>query len=155
MAIVNRDLDASQQKTSFVVNLTPVTTGVTYPIVNVPYAGVITNFSACAMGLSGSPIVNLEIHRMTSGGFTQITGGMTNLTLQALGTSGPQAGVLAAVGYTLIAGVIVVQSSSLLTVNYNDVIVLKTSGANTAAVALSGAVVIQSTQDVRSHFGSV
>ena len=146
MAIVNRDLDSSLQK--LVVNcnwggaLTAcVGTGATLVAHVVPFPSTLKAVEASIMGISGSPVVNIEVHRMTSGGYTQIAGGMTNLALQVIGTSGPQAGVLAAAG------------SSFLALTTNDVLVVKTSGANSAVNYLNVQFVLQSLQDVTTFYG--
>jgi len=140
MAIVNRDLDPSQQKNIINIVQGLTVTGQTLTVAIVPFPATLKAISFAAMGISGSPTVNLEIHRMTSGGFTQISGGMTQaLTLQAVGTSGPQAAVI---GPTFTA------------LSANDVLVIKSGGANSAVNSFAAAIVISATQDILSVLGS-
>lgn len=139
MAIANRELDSSEQKVVIQAPLALVATGKEIPVYTVPRPMTLVSAYAAAIGLSGSPTGVLKVNRNTSGGATLIAGGMTTLTLQAAGTSGPQACVLAASG------------SSFLSLAKGDVVSWTSGGANTAAY-VQVALVVQATQDIKSHF---
>lgn len=146
MAIANRELDLSEQKETFCSGSRLLTVGssgsalpITYPVYLVPRPMTLISAKFAAIGLSASPIATLLVTRNTAAGATIITGGMTALTLQAHGTSGPQAGVLAATG------------SSFLTLAKNDLITVSIGGDDVACF-LDIALVLQSLQDIKSHF---
>jgi hypothetical protein len=142
MAIVNRTLDASEQRRVLPFTYQATATGLTLQAVVVPFASNLQAVRVAAVGISGSPTLDLRVWRFIPGtGVTSIAGGATTLAVQAVGTSGVQAMVLAASG------------STLLNLLPNDVITLTTGGANSAAAQLAGAVVIQAVQDIRTTFG--
>lgn len=142
MAINNRTLDPSIQRNVFQCDFGLVATGLTLQACVVPYASTLDAVRVAAIGLSGAPTYDLRVWRFIAGtGVTSIAGSATTLTSQAVGTSGVQSMVLAASG------------SSLLNLLPNDVITLTSGGANTAAVQLTVAMVIKSTQDIRTSFG--
>lgn len=146
MAIVNRDLDASQQKDVFqyvsnFVGSTTVSTGATGWIAMVPYPGVIQSMRAAAQGLSGAPIVNLQVLRFAGGG-TSIAASISGIVLAEIGTSG-------VMGYSGLAAT----GSTLLQVQAGDLLQFQTGGANTAARVMLLEVVVKKTQDIVSHNG--
>lgn len=143
MGLTNRDKDSSEQKQTFTASFGAVATGSTLSLAVVPWPAELKAVRAAAHGLSGSPTVDLRILRFVSGaGMTAIAGGMTTLTLQAVGTSGVQSGALASAG------------SSLLQLQAGDVITATHGAANTNVLGVSYALVLQALQDIKSHFGS-
>jgi hypothetical protein len=147
MAIVNRTKDASEQRLVFQEGFGAVATGVTQVIAHVANSGVLEAAQIAAFGLSGSPTYALVINRFIVGtGATAITVAVgTSNTPGAFGTSGsPTAGMkLEASG------------STLLNLLPNDVIMVQSGVANTAATGLVVSLVIRPTQDIRSYFGLV
>lgn len=143
MAIVNRDLDVTQRRDTIQSNYPLVGTGVTVVAAVIPSSSTLQAVRVSAFGASGAPTYSLGIWRFIPGtGVTTIVGGATTLTFTANGTSGVQSMVLATGG------------SSLLNLLANDMILLTTGGANTAAT-LSVAVVVQNLQDIKTEFGVV
>lgn len=141
MALVNRDKDVSEQQLEWHLPIaTAIATGLTLPVARVPYSAQAVQAHFEAVGISGSPTVNLEVHRFIVGtGITQISGLMqASITLQALGTSGPQAASLA------------VSGSSLLNLQQGDVLVWKSGGANSSVNAASVTIVVKALQDIKS-----
>lgn len=145
MAIVNRDLDSSQQ----VVNLnysSPVGftagigIGLTQAIAVIPCPAQLVGAGVASMGLSGAMNLSLWINRFILGsGFTSINVG-ASLVAQAFGTSGGQTfNVGAGVTWTLQAG---------------DVINLCGAGANTAIQSCNVTLAIKALQDIKSSFGT-
>ena len=151
MAIVNRDLDPTQQRyvfsnaglfyngTSAVLN----TVG-SSQIINVgiaPCASQLLQVATSAFGLSGSPIIGVQVQRFVVGsGLTTIAWSTSLLTVTAFSTSGIQTQLLpasGASGFGLLKG---------------DAIQMITSGANTSAVYMVEAV-LQILQDVKSDYG--
>lgn len=142
MAIVNRDLDVSEQKLVLNAAIGLATTGTSLPVAVVPYPGIIRNIQVAALGLSGSPSWTFQIHRFIPGtGFTAIACAGA-LTVANYGTSGIQ-------GVSLVAS-----GSTLLNVIANDVISIATATANTASLYSAVSVAIQATQDVKAVYGS-
>lgn len=143
MALVNRDKDATEQRYVFTYNA-PTVVGVSLLIHLgiAPCAGQILQVATNAFGLSGSPILGVQIQRFVVGsGLTTIpVNGSSLLTITALSTSGMQTQVLPAAGSTLVQ------------VLKGDDIQLITSGANTAANYVCEAVV-QILQDIKSDYG--
>lgn len=152
MAIVNRDLDPSQQ--SIVVEqtvyggvavsaslglFTPgVATGRTYVIAEVPGPMQLVAAQAAAFGVSGSPAHSLWVYRF-SGGFTSLGAIGQTLAVQGYGTSGAQA-------FSLFAG-----TSILL--QAGDLIALYTQGSNAAVDSVTVSLVLKATQDIKTSFG--
>lgn len=145
MAVVNRTLDASEQRkvisntitsTSFLIN------GVTNMIGLVPFNGVIDTGMLAVEGVSGSPAYSLKVARFIAGtGFTVIVVGSSNLPV-AIGTSGP-------IGLSLPAS-----GSTLNNVLANDVLLLHAlGGTGAAAEKLTVSVVVRPVQDIKTHFG--
>jgi hypothetical protein len=56
MGVVNRALDSSEQKSTHTVTLGVIGTGITVPLMQVPYPAEIKNVKVAAQGLSGSPV---------------------------------------------------------------------------------------------------
>lgn len=142
MAIVNRDLDASQQKEVLSFNqVADIATGVTVQAVQVAYPASLLGIQVAASGVSGTPTYSFGIGRFIVGsGYTFITGGATTITARNMGASGPVAASLASAG------------SSLLQLQAGDVLTLVSGGSNSAVKQLSVAFVIQALQDIKSYF---
>jgi len=141
MAIVNRDLDASQKNKVYSGSWTSVVTGKTLLVGPIASAGAVQAIECVAAGVSGTPTYAFTINRFIVGtGVTVITGGATTLSMATVGTSGPTAFVLAS-------------GSSLLAVLPNDVVQITSGGANTASDLLAIAIVVSETQDIVTKFG--
>lgn len=145
MAIVNRDLDSSQQ----VVNLNysspigftaGVGVGLTQAIAVIPAPMQLVGAGVAALGLSGAMNLSLWINRFVAGtGFTAINVG-ASLVAHAYGTSGGQTfNVGAGVTWSLQAG---------------DVICLCGAGANTAIQSANVTLALKALQDIKSSFGA-
>jgi hypothetical protein len=156
MAIVNRDLDVTQQRYVFTVNpnsygvstfgltLAAASTGVSQIITLgiMPCASQLLQVATAAWGVSGTPTVGVQIQRFVVGsGLTTIAfNSLSLLTVTAYATSGMQLQTLPAAGasgYGLLKG---------------DVLQAVTSTANSAAV-YSVEAVVQILQDVKSDYG--
>ena len=143
MAIVNRDKDVSEQRYVFTYN-SQVTVGVSGVIQLgvAPCAAQLLQVASAGIGLSGSPILGLQIQRFVVGsGNTVIPiNGSSLLTVTAYSTSGLQTHVLPTAG------------STLTQLQKGDLIQIVTSTASTAAQYVMEAV-IQILQDVKSDYG--
>ncbi len=140
MGISNRDKDASEQ--NYVIQNTTgaLATGVSVWVGAVPSPGQILEWKFSGKGLSAVPVYQLAIARWTSAGITNIALGSAVTLAGAFGLSG---GLL---GATFAA------NSSLAAVNAGDLLVVNTSGTNTAVTDLAVAVVIKATQDIKKNF---
>ncbi len=143
MAIVNRTLDVSEKRKVMQQNLGLVATGVTAIVAAVPYACTLDAMQIIACGLSGAPTYQLNVDRFIVGtGFTTIilaTG--TSNTPGAYGTSG------------VLAAKLVASGSTLLNLLANDLLMVTSGVANTAALSLSVSVVLKPISDVKTQFG--
>lgn len=140
MAIVNRDLDPSQQKDVVVYcSNGAVATGVTKFISVVPYPAVLQSLAAAAHGVSNAMQVAFNLERFTSAGVTVIPLGISNLVLQNFSVSG-------ALGFSGLAAA----GSTLLNLQYGDVLSMTTSVANGNALDLSLELVLKKVQDIVS-----
>jgi hypothetical protein len=148
MAICNRDKDVSEEKYDFESSFGAFSTGasnaaVVVPLATLPWPGTIQSARVAALGISGTPTLDFKVTRFIVGsGSTDISGGFTTLTLQAVGTSGVQTWVSA------------VATSSLLSLQTGDVIYGSFAGQDSAVTGLAVDVVIKATQDIRTFFGS-
>jgi len=142
MAIVNRDLEASEQRKVFNASFAATATGITLPVLAVPYPATLDGIVVAAHGLSGTPTYAFSILRFIVGtGVTTITAGFTTLTAVEFSTSGIQSVVSVSSGNTL------------LNLQANDII-CATSGASNAAVkSLDIGIVLKATQDIKTSFG--
>lgn len=142
MAITNRDLDASEQLyTVDYINNALVATGATLYVGLVKSPGQLLAHQVSANGLSGTPAYNVEIHRWNSAGLTVIAPGSAVTVPIAFGVSGGALGVSYAA------------NSSLAALQSGDLLVLKSSGANTAALQVVASFVIKAVQDYKKTFG--
>lgn len=140
MAIVNRDLDASQQKDIIEVNLGAVATATTRFISLPPYACTIQTLVAAAAGVSNAMQVAFE--KITGAGSSGVPIGISNLVLQNRSTSGPQ-------GFSGLAAV----GSTLLNFARGDCLQVVTSVSNGNATDLLLQIVVKKTQDIVSYNG--
>lgn len=152
MAVINRTLDATEQRKTMSVNVNGssgivIPTGSTFVLGIVPWPCTIDAGQLASMGASGSPTVALSVLRFIVGsGLTTyvIATGTSNL-VPAFGTSG--------VG---ISGMILpAAGSTLLNLLANDVLQLTFAGTNAAAVFLSASVVLKPIQDQKVNFGLI
>lgn len=143
MAIVNRSLDASEQRKTFNFKWNAVVgTGATVVVGAVPYPSVIEGAQMAAYGLSGSPTWTLKIHRFivgTGATYFAVSGAMSP---SAFGTSGVQAA-----GLSLLAS-----GNTLLNLLPNDVLMVETAGANSAVLSGALSVVLRPIQDIKANF---
>lgn len=145
MAVVNRSLDASEQRKVLSANFGLVATGVTLAVAQIPQPMTVQAIQIQAAGVSGTLSGGLYIQRFIVGtGFTSIAFG-SSFAPPDFGVSG-----VPAVGVSLPAA-----GSSLLNLLANDTIVLKTTGSNAAAMNLSVNMVLLPTQDIRTFFGLI
>jgi|GEM_PF-7020010 len=143
MAIVNRDKDPSEQKDVINwVSQAQVNTGATLNFALIPYPCALQSVKSAAYGLSGAMQLAFKVLRFTSGGQTAIGLGISNMILNAFGTSG-------SLGYSGL----VAQGSTLLNLLAGDLIHAESSVANTAALSVNLEFVVKKLQDVVSHNG--
>ena len=143
MAIVNRDLDASEQLATFNLALTlAATSGGTYVLASVPWPCEVKRVVVTAKSLSGTPSLEVEGYRF-SGGVTINSAIMAAQLIPAFGTSGAFSS--ASLG---VAGSTQVQLAA------SDSIVASVTGANSAADIVNVAVVVKKLQDIASSFGA-
>lgn len=150
MPIINRDLDASQQKESWnvVLNGTPsgisagilnpgLATANTFVVCNIPYPATLVNIAEAVYGLSGTPTHSFWIYRF-AGGFTSMqVGASYNVT--AFGTSGVLSHSLyGGASWPLLAG---------------DQIALYCLGSGAAVANAEVTVVVKALQDYKTYFG--
>lgn len=150
MSIVNRTLDASEQRKIMSMTVSGssgivIPTGATFLVGLVPWPCTLDVGQLAAFGVSGSPTVALHVQRFIAGtGFTTyvIATGTSNL-VPAFGTSG--------VG---ISGMILPASgSTLLNLVSNDVLGITFAGTNAAAIFLSVTLALKPIQDQKVNFG--
>jgi hypothetical protein len=139
MAIINRDLDPSQQKDVVAVNLGAVATGVTRQLFVAPYPGQLQTVRSSAAGVSNAMQLAFSKLTFVAAGSTAIGMGISNMILQNTSTSG-------VIGYSGLAA----QSSTLLLFQAGDVIQVVSSVANGNATDLAIALVVKRTQDIVS-----
>lgn len=140
MAIINRTVDASQQKEDATVNLGAVPTGLTRTVWIAPYPCRLETLKYAAVGLSGAPIHSLFKLR----GITSEALGISGIVVQAVGTSGTQ-------GFSGLAAV----GSTLLDFAAGDALVLSPSVANTNVVDMCIEIAVKKLQDVVSYNGVI
>ena len=142
MGIINRDKHLTEQVDNWDIQTAVVGVSQLIQLVQVPYIGQIQRIQVSAYGLSGSPIIGVQIQRFIAGsGLTTIPlNGSSLLTMTAFGTSGMLQCTLPAL------------SSTLVQVQSGDQVQFVTSGANTAASYVANTV-IQCLQDFKTQYG--
>lgn len=143
MGIANRDKDSSEQLYVIQTTLGALATGVSAWVGSVPSAGQILEWKFSGKGLSATPVYQLAISRWTSAGKTGIALGSAITLAGAFGLSG---GLL---------GATFASNSSLAAVQAGDLLVVNTSGADTAVTDLAVAVVIKASQDIKNSYDMV
>jgi len=141
MAIVNRDLDRSEQLFTVDAVHGAVATGVSVIVGLVKAPGQCLGMRLSGRGLSGAPVYQLAVARWTSAGITNIALGSAVTLATAFGVSG------GAIGISISA------SSTLAALQAGDLLVLNTSGANTAVTSLVVSAVMQAAQDIKKTHG--
>lgn len=144
MALVNRDKDTTEQRFSLNwADQDVIGISLLIPLGQVPCAAQFVKTVSYASGLSGSPILGLQLQRFIPGtGFTTFAlNGSSLTTVAAYSTS----------GYQTLA--VPPQGSTLGNLVAGDQLFVVTSGANTAATYNISAV-LQVLQDVKSDYGS-
>lgn len=147
MAIVNRDLDVSEQNktlSSVITTSVAASAGQSFHAVQVPWPCTLKAVVFAANSISGSPVVNVDIKRWTSGGVTTIPGAGLSLAILAYGASSAMQSVsLVASGSTLLS----LQAGDVITVNQLF------SGGNVSAANMVVSCVVQALQDIKQSFG--
>lgn len=143
MAIINRDLDSSEQLRVVGGNLSLVAANTSRDVAIVPFAGTLKAIAASARALSGAPIVFVDVKRWSGAGVTTIAGVGLTLAITAHGISTAyQSFPLAAAG------------STLLNLQAGDVLVLRAANvANTGADDVLVSAVVKAAQDIKQSFG--
>jgi hypothetical protein len=107
MAIVNRDLEASEQKRDFKADIAlsvAASAGKVFPLLVVPYASTLVGVKASHFTLSGAPSCDINIQRFIVGaGLTTIVGVGATLVSTNYSLSGVQSFSMAAAGSTLLS----------------------------------------------------
>lgn len=137
MAIVNRDLDQSQQREVVDFVWGALATGVTVGVWIAPFPCTIQAVRHAAYGISGSPLVAL--HKMR--GVTPEAIGISSIVLQAMGTSG-------SLGFSGLAAT----GSTLLNLDRGNVVFAVSSGSNSAVTQLQLSLIVKKIEDIVKHF---
>lgn len=141
MGVANRTLDPSEQKKTFDFEVGALGVGVTICVIAVPYTCSVASAALAVTGVSGSPTLDMKLYRFVVGaGLTSWSiGATTAITPTVYGTSGM---VSVAIG----ASVPVLQA--------NDMIGFALAGANSNVLSITGGVVLQALQDIKTQFGA-
>lgn len=148
MAIVNRDLDVTQQIVTYQEGNLSTTVGASatnsYLIAQAPYPCTLRSVNFSANAISGAPVISVSIKRFTAGGVTTIPYVGSTLAVTAFGLSAAYQSVsLAASGSTLL----------MLQTGDGVLLVQEFSGGNVATSSAVASVSLQATQDYTEHFG--
>lgn len=138
MAIVNRDLDSSQQPAVVYKEVGALATGVTTLIALIPNSCQVVAAGLKAYGLSGAPQYSLSLFRATTNGPTLIGLGATVTAVGGLSA--------AFQGFSITLGATVFAETG-------DVLCINSGVSNTAVTGLSVAVALKPLQDVKTYFG--
>lgn len=146
MAIVNRDLDVSEQIVDF-SNVLSTSVGASaassFFVMQLPYPATLKGVAVAANSISGAPQVSVSINRWTATGVTTIPYAGSTLAVLAYGASA---------AYQMIP--MATAGSTLLNLQAGDVVVLKQEFSG-GSVAVGNAVVtvcVQALQDIIKHF---
>lgn len=140
MAVENRDCGLGNQRDVIAAPLRTLVTGASYAVALIPYPCALQAAAAGAFGLSGSPILSLNVARLVSGGLTVIPLGTSGIVLQNANASG-------FIGFSGIQSI----GSSLLALQTGDVITASLSGANSAVDQVALCLIVQKSADLVSH----
>lgn len=145
MAVINRTLDASEQKKVFQQKLVAaeLVNGFSGIICVAPYACNVVAGAIALYGISGAPNFQISVNRTGGAGATYVLAvGTSNIPL-AMGTSGVWQMVLPAAG------------STLLQIGAGDTIMYaQGGGASAAAVQAMISLVVQPIQDIKTSHGA-
>lgn len=140
MAIVNRDMDASEQKQIWMRGFSVLTTtGGTYQAFIAPYAVELKDIYVSAKGISGTPTVTF--YKMFFSGGASLVAASAALTVTAYGTSGTLRASLNAAGSTT------VQLAA------GDVLVVQSAATNAGMDDAVLTIVAKALQDIKAPFG--
>ena len=138
MGIINRTMDASEQKELVTKTITSTTTGKDYVLYRAPRSVILSDAKAVVVGMSGAPTSTLKLQRFVVGaGLTTISVSGA-LTHTAIGTSGVQTFSLPAAG------------SSLLAMQAGDFLVCTSGASNAAVEQLMVDLVVYAVQDIKT-----
>lgn len=144
MAIVNRDLDSSQQLEVYqaVHNLSVgASAASSFHVTQIPVAGTLRGFAVAANSISGAPVLSVSVKRWSGAGVTTIAYVSTTLAITATGISTAYSSQMVGVtAFALQAGDVVVA-------------VAEFAGGNVAATSTVLSVIMKATQDIKSTFG--
>ncbi len=147
MAIINRDLDVSQQKMDYQVSLSQTavaaSAGINYVCFTAAYPCVVRAINIAAATVSGTPSLSFNTNRFIVGaGSTVLANVGATTALLAFGTSG-------SVGVSVPA-----QSSTLALLSAGDTVVMTAlfSAGNVALGGFNATIVVQALQDIKSYF---
>lgn len=141
MAIVNRDLDASEQKQIWMRGFsTLTTTGGTYMAFIAPYAIELKDIYVSAKALSGAP--TLTFYKMFFSGGASLVAASAALTVSAYGTSG------------IVRASLVAAGSTAIQLAANDVLVIQAAVSNAGMDDAVLTIVAKALQDIKAPFGS-
>lgn len=149
MAVINRDLDSSQQVKTISVCITDAfnsvegssTPGQTFPLFTVPYPAKLIGAKMVPTGLSGAPNMSLWIGRFVPGA------GMTSINI---GSS-----IVAVVFTTSGAQSFAVPGNVTYPLQQGDQLYLGVREEDTGAKRVAITMVIRALQDIKSSFGQV
>lgn len=139
MAIVNRDMDVSEQRVLVAENFGAVPTGSTKFLFIVPFPCSLEQVRVAASGVSNA--MQVAVEKITGAGASGIPLGISNIVLQNRSVSG-------IVGFSGLAAA----GSTLLQLQYGDCLQIVTSVANGNATDLTVEAVVKKTQDVLSYY---
>ena len=146
MAIVNRDLDVSEQMKPFGAVLSTsvgASAASSFQVAQMPYPGILKGLAVAAASISGAPVVSLSVKRWSAGGVRTIPYVGSTLAVLAIGASAPYQMIpLGANGSTLLS----LQAGDVITV------VQEFSGGNVAIGNGVFTAVVQPVQDIVKFF---
>jgi hypothetical protein len=147
MAIINRDLDPSEQLRTLgcevITTAVGASAGNSYHVAQAPYPCTLKAVSIAAQSISGAPVVSLDVKRWTAAGVTTIPFVGSTLAVLAYGASA---------AYTLIP---LSSSVTMTELQAGDVVVLNQNFSG-GGVAIGGAAVtvgVSALQDYKTFFG--
>lgn len=146
MAIVNRDLDLSQQNqclSSVISTSVGASAGAEFHVAQMPFPGTLKKVVFAANSVSGSAQVAVDLKRWTATGLTTIAYLSTTLVLTATGISS----AYSTQSVTINASLGLLQAGDVICVNQLF------SGGNVGAANMVVSCVVQATQDICEHFG--
>ena len=141
MGIINRTMDASEQKESLKVVATNPVNGQDIPVAIIERACTVTDAKVSLLGISGAPTVLLKALRFVAGtgGSSFVLG--TTFAITAFGTSGY-------ISYSLVSS-----GSTQLNLQKGDLLVaVQGGGTGAASTTTIVDVVVQNVQDIKTWY---